>query len=167
MPSSRGSSQPRDRTCVSCGSSTAGKFFTTEPPGKPLVLLVYHKSIPKAICTHLQWATFATLYLISPYLAILHLSAWFKKRPIYEAFLVPLRQNEFLSLGTLFCACLAFQRIESIISSCGSWLVWVTCLMEQDIFWDSSTCSGSWINSSTLPGSLLEIQLLRLSLPQP
>ena len=28
---SRGSSQPRDRTCVSC---TAGRFFTTEPPGK-------------------------------------------------------------------------------------------------------------------------------------
>ena len=29
---SRGSSQPRDQTCVSC---TAGRFFTTEPPGKP------------------------------------------------------------------------------------------------------------------------------------
>ena len=33
MPSSRGSSQLRDRTCVSC---IAGRFFTTEPPGKPL-----------------------------------------------------------------------------------------------------------------------------------
>ena len=30
MSSSRGSSQPRDRTRVSC---TAGRFFTTEPPG--------------------------------------------------------------------------------------------------------------------------------------
>ena len=29
---SRGSSQPRDRMWVSC---LAGKFFTTEPPGKP------------------------------------------------------------------------------------------------------------------------------------
>ena len=29
---SRGSSQPRDQTHVSC---TAGKFFTAEPPGKP------------------------------------------------------------------------------------------------------------------------------------
>ena len=29
---SRGSSRPRDRTCV---SHTAGGFFTTEPPGKP------------------------------------------------------------------------------------------------------------------------------------
>ena len=29
---SRGSSQPRDRNCVSC---LAGRFFTTEPPRKP------------------------------------------------------------------------------------------------------------------------------------
>ena len=32
MPSSRGSSQPRDGTWVSC---TEGRFFTTEPPGNP------------------------------------------------------------------------------------------------------------------------------------
>ena len=32
IPFSRGSSWPRDRTQVSC---TAGRFFTTEPPGKP------------------------------------------------------------------------------------------------------------------------------------
>ena len=32
MPSSRGSSQPRDQTHV---SYIAGGFFTTEPPGKP------------------------------------------------------------------------------------------------------------------------------------
>ena len=31
MSSSRGSSQPRDRNCI---SSIAGRFFTTEPPGK-------------------------------------------------------------------------------------------------------------------------------------
>ena len=31
-PSSRGSSQPRDQTCISC---MAGGFFTTEPPGEP------------------------------------------------------------------------------------------------------------------------------------
>ena len=36
MPSSRGSSQPRDRTQVSCGSCIADGFFTTEPPRKPL-----------------------------------------------------------------------------------------------------------------------------------
>ena len=33
MPSSRGSSWPRDRTCISC---ITGGFFTAEPPGKPL-----------------------------------------------------------------------------------------------------------------------------------
>ena len=32
MPSSRGSSQTRDQTQVSC---TAGGFVTVEPPGKP------------------------------------------------------------------------------------------------------------------------------------
>ena len=32
ISSSRGSSQPRDRTHVSC---IAGRFFTTEPPRKP------------------------------------------------------------------------------------------------------------------------------------
>ena len=36
IASSRGSSWPRDRTPVSCGSWIAGGFFTTEPPGKPL-----------------------------------------------------------------------------------------------------------------------------------
>ena len=33
---SRGPSQPRDRTHVSCGSCIVGGFFTTEPPGKPM-----------------------------------------------------------------------------------------------------------------------------------
>ena len=36
VPSSRGSSPPRDQTYVSCGSCIAGRFFTTEPPGNPL-----------------------------------------------------------------------------------------------------------------------------------
>ena len=35
-PSSKGSSRPRDRTCISCNSCIAGRFFTTELPGKPL-----------------------------------------------------------------------------------------------------------------------------------
>ena len=36
MPSSRGSSQPRNQNFVSCDSCIAGGFFTTEPPGKPV-----------------------------------------------------------------------------------------------------------------------------------
>ena len=35
MPSSTGSSRPRDQTCVSCDSCIAGGLFTTKPPGKP------------------------------------------------------------------------------------------------------------------------------------
>ena len=35
MPSSRGSSPPRDRTLVSSISCIAGRFLTAEPPGKP------------------------------------------------------------------------------------------------------------------------------------
>ena len=35
MPSSRGFSQPRNRTSISCGSCISGGFFTAEPQGKP------------------------------------------------------------------------------------------------------------------------------------
>ena len=35
VPFSRGSSRPRDRTHVSCGSRIVGGFFIAEPPGKP------------------------------------------------------------------------------------------------------------------------------------
>ena len=34
VPSSRGSFRPKDRTQVYCSSCTAGRFLTTEPPGK-------------------------------------------------------------------------------------------------------------------------------------
>ena len=37
MPSSRGSSQPRNQTHISCDFCTIGGFFTTEPPGKSLM----------------------------------------------------------------------------------------------------------------------------------
>ena len=36
MPSSRGSSQPRDRTFLSCVFCIAREFFTAEPQGKPI-----------------------------------------------------------------------------------------------------------------------------------
>ena len=35
IPSSRGSSWPRDGAHITCGSCPAGRFFTAEPPGKP------------------------------------------------------------------------------------------------------------------------------------
>ena len=43
---SRGSSQPRDQTCVSYISYTAGRIFTAEPPGKPIIPLLL---IPKSL----------------------------------------------------------------------------------------------------------------------
>ena len=44
ISSSRGSSWPRDWTHVSCVSCTAGRLFTTEPLGKPIII------IPEFIC---------------------------------------------------------------------------------------------------------------------
>ena len=35
MPCSKGSSCPKDRTCISCGSCVVGGFFTIEALGKP------------------------------------------------------------------------------------------------------------------------------------
>ena len=42
MPSCRGSSQPRDWTCISCDSCISGRFLTTEPLGKPSGLVICH-----------------------------------------------------------------------------------------------------------------------------
>ena len=55
MPSSRGSSQPRNETQVSC---IAGRFFTTEPPGKPPVpsiLSFYSSSKRKSMWALQLW----------------------------------------------------------------------------------------------------------------
>ena len=38
---SRGSSWPRDWTCVSWGSCIAGRFFITEPVGKPVYMYMH------------------------------------------------------------------------------------------------------------------------------
>ena len=48
IPSSRGSSQLRDRTHFFCVSCTAGLFFTAEPLGKPAF-------IPRPLLTTLYW----------------------------------------------------------------------------------------------------------------
>ena len=50
---SRGSSQPRDQTPVSC---LAGRFFTTEPPGEPYTMEYYaaKKEWNNAICSHID-----------------------------------------------------------------------------------------------------------------
>ena len=43
MPFSRGSSPPKDQTCISVSPALAGKFFTTVPRGKPSVHFGYEK----------------------------------------------------------------------------------------------------------------------------
>ena len=48
---SRGSSWPRDGTCISC---LAGGFFTTEPPGKPMILLSNNKEQSIDTCNNLH-----------------------------------------------------------------------------------------------------------------
>ena len=56
---SRGSSCTRDRTWVSC---TAGRFFTTEPPGKPNI----YKYICKHVCTCKHICTIYTCLMHTP-----------------------------------------------------------------------------------------------------
>ena len=63
MPSSRGSSWPRDRTGGSCASCIAGAFCTTEPPGKPwwavALFRIARWLLPfQALCSHITEAGF-------------------------------------------------------------------------------------------------------------
>ena len=62
MPSSRRSSKPRDQTRDSCSSCTAGRFFTAEPPGKPITW-IYHS----LFCIHQLMNVW-----VAPSLAIMH-----------------------------------------------------------------------------------------------
>ena len=79
MPSSRGSSQSRDRTNVSCISFIAGGFFTTEPLGKPKVVafkqttLVTSMVYYSALLVHLVFSKFyfPTIFLSLYYMGIL------------------------------------------------------------------------------------------------
>ena len=41
VPSSRESSQPRNRTCISFGSCTASRCFSAEPLEKPIYIYIY------------------------------------------------------------------------------------------------------------------------------
>ena len=62
---SRGSSQPRDQSHISC---TAGRFFTTEPPGEPIhphivftysLLRLYLCTVECADLTRMVWKVWA------------------------------------------------------------------------------------------------------------
>ena len=68
MLSSRGSSWPRDWTHVSCGSWTAGAFFTAEPPGSlstQKMLVIIFGRITKLAFSVFNWYNFLhTWYFI-------------------------------------------------------------------------------------------------------
>ena len=46
LPFSRGFSQPRDQTCIYCGSCIAGRFFATEPLGLPTLTIWPRNDFP-------------------------------------------------------------------------------------------------------------------------
>ena len=55
MSSSRGSSWPKDQTCVSCGSCIAGRFLNTETPEERLPCPSYCKQ-----CCNEHWGTYVS-----------------------------------------------------------------------------------------------------------
>ena len=62
ISSSRESSWPKDRTCVSC---IAGKFFTAEPSGKPSLENSESQMFELLRLLFDFWATYSFLYLYS------------------------------------------------------------------------------------------------------
>ena len=57
MPSSKGSSGPRDQTQVSCSSCIAGRFFIAEPLGREILINPWvrdEKIVPKEM--HAAWS---------------------------------------------------------------------------------------------------------------
>ena len=67
ISSSRGSSQPRDWSHVSCISCTARGFFTKEPPGRPQLALPQYKAKCVCVCVCFLWL-FVGLFLEVRYL---------------------------------------------------------------------------------------------------
>ena len=68
IPSSKGSSQPRDRTHVSYITCIAGVFFTAEPLGKPVAVIIKHIKKPTlGQSSHMSFLSLWTVPLSSVY----------------------------------------------------------------------------------------------------
>ena len=65
MPSSRGSSWPRDQTHVSCDSWIVDRFFTAEPPGKPSLQAYKGSNVMKCMNSKPWWQSFSSAETIS------------------------------------------------------------------------------------------------------
>ena len=55
IPTSRGSSPPRKRTRLSCGSCFARRFFTAEPLVKPLYTHTYTQIYASDMCIYISY----------------------------------------------------------------------------------------------------------------
>ena len=104
ISSSRGSSQPRNWTCISCVSCLAGRFFTTEPAGKPMYVLIYmylHMyvhvciSVYAYICIYMICAGISSLLYFKWQKSIVHL--WLLLVMLCEDFL-----NNITVLSSIF-----------------------------------------------------------------
>ena len=62
MPSSRGSSPPRDWTRVSCSSCVAGRLFTAEPSGKSYIKRYTFSILPLGYLICFQIQSFCFFY---------------------------------------------------------------------------------------------------------
>ena len=108
MPSCRGPSQPRDQTCVSFNSFTAGGLFTTEPLEKPPSMVCYVKCSKS-----LTWVIFGKVHRPHILNWIYHLES--KNDNIYDLKLkvILLLILVWLYLyGTVLCFCLHSSEID-------------------------------------------------------
>ena len=89
MASSRASSQPKDRTGISCLSCTPGRFFTAEPPGKPQQPLLYTPKREDKILIYCQ-------------LIVLFFQAFFKLCLLHTYSIIKLKNRFYVSKCNCF-----------------------------------------------------------------
>ena len=78
---SRGSSQPRNRTCISC---ITGRFFTTEPPGKPIIEGLYFFTY--LLNKYQELLGTATIHFLKPWFSYLSNQELEKKNGVFFFF---------------------------------------------------------------------------------
>ena len=83
MPTSRGSSPPRDTMLISCVSCTAGGFFMAEPPGKCFLKLCSILYCEYTIIQHLKLTSSAMITSLAHIYVFIFASVFF--RQIFES----------------------------------------------------------------------------------
>ena len=102
---SRGSSQPRDQTHVSCKAS---EFFTTEPPGKPIILLYASGYAFSKVCRRFIYINKAYCFVVlscSSFIWLCYqgdagLIEWVRKSSIFSKSLRIISVNYSLNVGS-------------------------------------------------------------------